>query len=561
MRFAVFILIAMLFAATAWTTGGRAHEGQDHAPPSAAAPPAGMPRLAINSETYQLVAVLDQQRLTIYLDRYTDNAPVTGATINVAIDGEFVTAEATSEGTYGLASSRFGGHGAVELIFDIKAPDADDLLIGNLSLAAEQAAHLPANSSSPYWQSVSVLQHTLEDHFLLLTIVLFTGTVLGFSLSRRRKRVAAVVIIGLASSAMMLATPEADAHDDHDHGDNAKALLTPGDTARRLPNGQIFVPKPMQRILDVRTVVATPRTVAKTASLVGRIIADPSRSGLVQSINGGRVFAPDQGLALLGQAVAKGHILATIEPPMPIADRTTIAERAGELEQMIAVGEAKLRRLRPLGARGVIAQGQIVDAEAELEGLYRRRDVVRESRTAPEVLRAPIDGVIAIARVVAGQVVQAQDVLFQVVDPESLWVEAFDYGDTDPTTLKHATAAAAAHQPMALSFRGWSRTLQQQATVVQFSITDPPASLRVGQPVTVTAERNESSIGMIVSRSAVVRGGNGETMVVRHVEPEIFEPRLVRIEPVDAASVMIAAGISDGDRIVIRGADLISQIR
>ena len=39
-------------------------------------------------------------------------------------------------------------------------------------------------------------------------------------------------------------------------------------------------------------------------------------------------------------------------------------------------------------------------------------------RVAPEVLRAPIDGVMALSRVVAGQVVQAQDVLFQIVDPE-----------------------------------------------------------------------------------------------------------------------------------------------
>ena len=40
------------------------------------------------------------------------------------------------------------------------------------------------------------------------------------------------------------------------------------------------------------------------------------------------------------------------------------------------------------------------------------------------MLRAPIDGVIAASRVVAGQVVQAQDLLFQIVDPASLWVEA-----------------------------------------------------------------------------------------------------------------------------------------
>ena len=37
------------------------------------------------------------------------------------------------------------------------------------------------------------------------------------------------------------------------------------------------------------------------------------------------------------------RLLASIEVAMPIADRTTISERAGELEQLIAVAGAKLR--------------------------------------------------------------------------------------------------------------------------------------------------------------------------------------------------------------------------
>jgi multidrug efflux pump subunit AcrA (membrane-fusion protein) len=176
-------------------------------------------------------------------------------------------------------------------------------------------------------------------------------------------------------------------------------------------------------------------------------------------------------------------------------------------------------------------------------------------------LRAPIDGVIAISRVVSGQVVQGQDVLFQIVDPDSLWVEAFDYGDTDPATLKHATAVGAANQPMKLSFQGWSRALQQQATVVHFSIADAPTSIRLGQPVTVTAEKKETVTGIIISRDAVVRGGNGETIVWRQTEPELFEPRPVRVEPFDAANVLIAAGAAPSDHIVVRGAELINQIR
>jgi RND family efflux transporter MFP subunit len=246
---------------------------------------------------------------------------------------------------------------------------------------------------------------------------------------------------------------------------------------------------------------------------------------------------------------------------MPLADRTTISERAGELEQLIAMAEAKLRRVRPLVERGVTPQSQLIDAEIELEGLHRRRDVIRETRIESETLRAPIDGVVALSRVVSGQVVQAQDLLFQIVDPKALWVEAYDYGDSDPTKLEHATAAFAGNSPMKLRFQGWSRTLQQQATVVQFAITDPPPAIRIGQPVTVSAQLSETVSGVIVGRDAIVRGGNGETLVWRHVEPEHFEARPVRVEAFDAARVLIVAGVTEGDRIVVRGAELINQIR
>ena len=535
-----------------------AHEGHDHgAAAPAAVGAAARPRVVLQSERYELIAILDGERLTIYLDRFEDNSPVTDASITVTIDDDAVAAEPTEDRTFTLTSKRFGGRGPVELVFDIKAAEADDLLIGTLALPNRAATDSAVHSMSWPARAWSEVRHAAEDHPALIGTILLVGALLGLILARSWYLRATTTVL----LALLVVEHAAHAHEGHDHGGDTKPLVASGDTARRLPSGQLFVPKPMQRILDVRTVVAKEETVAKAVVLVGRVIANPNRSGLVQSIQGGRVIAPEQGLPRLGQAVAKGDVLATVEHAIPAADRTTISERSGEIEQLIAMAEAKLARLRPLAARGVTPQSQVVDAETELDGLKRRRDVIREVRIAPEVLRAPIDGVIAASRVVAGQVVQAQDLLFQIVDPASLWVEALDYGEIDPAALREATAVGAGGKPMKLAFQGWSRALQQQATIVQFAIVDPPPSTRVGQPVTVTARRGESVTGMIISRDAVVRGGNGETIVWRHVAPEQFEARPVRTEPFDAANVLIAAGVASGDRIVVRGAELINQIR
>jgi cobalt-zinc-cadmium efflux system membrane fusion protein len=534
-----------------------AHEGHDDAPPPTVT--SVLPRLAIKSESYEIVGVLGGDRLTIYLDRFEDNAPVTDATITVSIDGEQVAAEATPEGTYVVSSKLLTGRSSAELVFDIHAPALDDLLIGKLRLP-DAAATTTGQSTDPSSSALawSTLRHGVQDHAALLGLTLLVGLALGIGM--RRRCVRTLPILMLATAALSLGSNRPASAQDEEQRNDGKAPTVLSDSARRMPDGKVFVPKATQRILDVRTAVAKSQTQPRAVVLVGRVITNPNRSGLVQSINGGRVIAPEQGLPRLGQAVAKGDVLARIEPAMPIADRTTISERTGELEQLITVTEAKLQRLRTLAERGAALQSLVVEAELELAGLRRRREVVGQTRIEPEVLRAPVDGVIAQSRVAAGQVVAAQDLLFQIVDPHSLWVEAYDYGGDDPAALKRAMATASGLEPMKLGFQGWGRMLQQQATVVQFAITDPPAAIRVGQPVTVTAQRGDMVTGLIVDRDAIVRDDNGETVVWCHVEPEQFEARPVRWAPVDATHVLIAAGVAEGERIVVRGAELINQI-
>jgi hypothetical protein len=49
--------------------------------------------------------------------------------------------------------------------------------------------------------------------------------------------------------------------------------------------------------------------------------------------------------------------------------------------------------------------------------------------------------------------------------------------------------------------------------------------------------------------------------VFEHVSAERFEPRAVKAEVLDADSIIITAGIADGKRIVVLGAELLDQVR
>jgi RND family efflux transporter MFP subunit len=542
------------------------HEGHDHGAPPPAAVTTANPRVTAQSDAYELVGILRGDRLSVYLDRFATNDPVTDARLNVTIGGdEEVEATAAGDGTYAVASPKFGAEGPLEMIFAISDSGGDDLLIGTLQLPPRSHAAAAAETRPAALRSLQSLpalrigEAEVPTAYLIAGVTLSLGFLLGIAVAGWRKL---GPVTGLAVIVLIVSTTYALSHEGHDHGSEAaKAALPAGDTPRRLPDGTVFVPKPSQRLLAVRTTQSKAEEAQKAINLIGRVIADPNRSGLVQSINGGRVIAPDYGLPRLGQQVRKGDVLALVEPAIPAADRTTIAERTGEIEQQISVAETRLRRIRQLVERNAAPQSQIIDAEIELEGLRKRREIVRQNRTEPEVLRAPVEGVIASARVVAGQVVQAQDPLFQIVNPKGLWVEALVYAEVDPARIAGATAVAADGTPLRLAFQGFSRALQQQATIVQFMVEDPPASLSVGQPVTVVAKNGAAVKAVIVPRDAVVRGPNGEPVVWRHTDAERFEPRLVRTEPFDATRLVISAGVDEGERVVTRGAELINQIR
>jgi RND family efflux transporter MFP subunit len=542
-----------------------AHEGgheDDDATRSALAS-STYPRVSAHSELYELVGIVRGERLTIYLDHFATNEPVADAKVKVAIgDTEPVDAEPTENGVYTISFPRLARTGSVELVFNVTAASGDDLLVGALTFPTDMeptAAHSSIRSVSLWIGSIP----WPIGHPIVLILIAF-GLGILFGHFQRSGRFGPAMATGAAAiGVLVILVAVAVSGNDHDHSGSGARTTGAGmsDAPRRLSDGTAFVAKPTQRLLEVRTAAAKPETVRPAVNLIGRVIGDPNRTSVVQSIHGGRIIPLEGRLPRIGQSVSKDDVLVQVDPYLPLADRTTISEKTGEIEQLIAVAETKLRRLRPLAEGNAVPRSQVMDIEAELAGLRLRREAIRNTRTEPELLRAPTGGVIAVAKVVPGQVVQPQDMLFQVVDPKAFWVEAMVYGTVDATSLDDATAVATGGQTMPLAFQGLSRALQHHASLVHFAVSEPPPDLSIGQPVTVVAKSGAPVTGIVVPRDAVVRSGNGETIVWLHVEAERFEPRPVRTQPFDATRVVVAAGVTEGERVVTRGADLVNQIR
>ncbi|WP_128563315.1 efflux RND transporter periplasmic adaptor subunit, partial [Methylobacterium crusticola] len=380
--------------------------------------------------------------------------------------------------------------------------------------------------------------------------------------------VAAALLLGAGA----LARASAHEGDGAGHREEAHAALPapagPGadpDLARRLPDGGVFVPKPVQRLLVLRTAVTQEGVFRRSVALPGRIIPDPNASGVVQSSVGGRLSPPPSGaFPRLGTRVRRGDVLALVTPPVQAVDVSDMRQRQGELDQQIAIVARRVERYAKLAPSGAVAQIQLDDARAELSGLRDRRAALDAIRQAPEALVAPVDGVVAAGAAVAGQMAAPGTMVFQIVDPARLWVEALSFEALSveaPAPGAASTARLADGRSLTLDYRGSGLAGRDQAVPVQFAVRDAPDTLRIGQFVTVLAATGEETAGLALPRASVVRAGNGQDVVYEHVAAERFVARPVRVAPLDASRVLIAGGLAPGRRIVTEGAELLAQVR
>lgn len=549
----------LLAAITAPLQAGPGHsgdEGHAHDAPSSAS--SQSPRVIATSENFQLVGILKGGRITLYLDREADNSPVADATITVTGGDTTVVAEKQADGSYAVAADALAKPGENDLQFEIKAGEQFDLLGG--VLAVPTTAHGTPVVSAGYFALLRGGSSAAVLGAAALIAALFAGALVGGLFAKRLP----VIVFALAT-ALSLALTGTDARagpghsgdEGHAHGPEAQAGAS--DLPRRLPDGSVFLPKPTQRLLEVRTRLVQPETARRTLRLAGRVVANPNGSAIVQSAVEGRIAPVDGKFPQIGQAVKKGEVLAHVQPVLAAIDRSDVEQTAGNLDQQIALAQNKLDQFRKFAS--TFPAERIKTAEIELENLKQRRASLNKRQSGREELIAPIDGVIMSAQAQIGQIVSSKDVLFNIMQPKAVWVEALAYDNVDVTTLGAAEAKAHDHGSAGLKLIGANPALAQHATVLRFDVTGEAPHFRLGRNVSVLVEMGEPLTGIVLPRSAVVQAPNGQHVVFRHAEPERFEPKAVKFVEIDATRALVTAGVEPGEKIAVEAATLINQIR
>ncbi|MEF8729892.1 MAG: hypothetical protein V5B34_17085 [Accumulibacter sp.] len=101
------------------------------APPASAAE-AARPSFEAHSELFELVGRIRDGRLTLTLDDWASNEPISGARIEIDFAGHSHIAEARADGTYTLDATPFAAPATYPLIITITAGEQSDLLATDL---------------------------------------------------------------------------------------------------------------------------------------------------------------------------------------------------------------------------------------------------------------------------------------------------------------------------------------------------------------------------------------------------------------------------------------------
>ena len=549
------------------TSAALAHEGHDHADEGSDAVAAtvaasatvggiaGRSVVELTSELYEAVVQSHGDHLDLWLDRYDTNEPVTGARVAVTLgEAAEVVAEEETPGQYRVPITPLAPGASAALALSIQSAFGDDLLGGTLT-----------DATPPPEPLTSRIVHALEHSWRWLLgalIVIGAAIVLLRLRARRRDRFALSVGVVLFAAIWALQPAPLGAHEGHEHADDTAPPLaaTTGSRPARLADGSVFIPKPTQRLLEVRTVRVLEGDVSRSLRLAGELVGDPRASAVLQTLQGGRVAGEGGSWPELGARVRRGQVLLRLTPSGSGGERAATAAEAARVEAELAQARADLARLE--GLAGVVSRAEVETQRSRVGSLAAQRTALRAPLSmGSEILVAPIDGVIASIDAAPGSVVSPGETLLTIIDTARMSVAALAFEPLTAGSVLRASVALPDGGTLEARLVGVGAQTRGGAVPVRLDLIGVAPGLVAGRPVTVFLERSATVRGLVLPSAAVIRAPNGEHVVFEKLGAERFMPRPVRIEPVSADRVVVLAGVSPQARVVVRGASLIGQIR
>jgi RND family efflux transporter MFP subunit len=271
----------------------------------------------------------------------------------------------------------------------------------------------------------------------------------------------------------------------------------------------------------------------------------------------------------VGARVKAGDVLAILDPAEQGADVDAATAAVLAAESQLHVAKATFERQKSLIASGFTtrtvydqAQEGLRTTEGVLEAAKAQLGTSRDA-LGHTALRAEADGVITARNLEVGQVVQAAQPVFSLAqdgEREAVFdvYESIFFGDPDGGSValalvSDAGVTAAGHvREVSPAIDAKSSTIR-----VKVSIPDAPAAMTLGSAVAGTVKTKVQQ-QIALPWSALM--AEGAKPAVWTVDPATRTASLtpVTVGGYEAGAVLIKAGLSPGERVVIDGGKLLS---
>jgi len=350
------------------------------------------------------------------------------------------------------------------------------------------------------------------------------------------------------------------------------------------PEGIAFL-KEQQWRLKTRIAAVGRQRLVEELRVAGFVDASPAARAHVTAPLAGRLVAAERPWPKLGDEVKRGDVLAGVEPQLAELIVAQAQAQAEVAQARLAVEQADLAaaRTRTLHEQQARSARELEEAEFAAKGARARLAAAeaivaawRQTGLVPAVageqlllprlaLTAPIDGVVVAVHAVAGEHAADDRPLFELLDPSVPHIEA-RVPEIDLPRLADELEAAyslpghdAPPVPITgsgggrLAWRGVEIDPATRTGLLHFSLPDPQRRLRLGQALVVHLATRVAQDALALPEEAIV-DEDGHPVVFVQVGGESFERRDVTLGIRDRGRIEIAAGLAEGERVVVAGA-------
>ena len=133
-RVCLALRVLLLTAGVLLAAPAVADASHDHDETPAAAAGLASPRIRAASNLFELTGIYGNGQMTVYLDRFSTNEPVTDARMEFASGATKGIAAPQADGTYRIKFDGFAKPGVIPMAFTVTAGKDRDLLAGELTI-------------------------------------------------------------------------------------------------------------------------------------------------------------------------------------------------------------------------------------------------------------------------------------------------------------------------------------------------------------------------------------------------------------------------------------------